>query len=89
MDYNEKYKTAKSLAADLAEEYMADLISDMMILNGREKANAVRNMSEANIDQLDSRVQEFRGYERTLYSAICQLIGGYKGYKLIKINANP
>ena len=85
---NDTYKIATKLAADLAEDYLASNIADMMIEDAREKAAATRKMSEdstfAKVDQLDPRVQEFRAGQRAIYGAVYSLIEGYKGYKLIK-----
>ena len=56
----------------------------MMITGGKDKAHAVRLLSEANTNQCDVRVQRYRCDQRAMYSAIYSLIEGYKGYKLIK-----
>ena len=84
---NDTYKIATKLAADLAEDYLASNIADMMIEDAREKAADARKMSEDNhADQLDPRVQEFRAGQRAIYGAVYSLIEGYKGYKLIAKN---
>lgn len=81
---NETYKLANFLANNLTEDYMAANISDMMITGGEAKAKAVRELSEANTDQMDGRVQEYRRDRRAIYGAIYSLIDGYKGFKIVK-----
>ena len=79
---NKIYKLATFLASDLAEDYMASNISDMMITDS--KAKAIRELSEANTDQMSSSVQEYRRDQRAIYGALYSLIDGYKGFKIVK-----
>jgi len=78
------YELATSLANDLAEDYFAGNIADMMIEGGRDKAKDIRELSESNTDQLNKHVQEYRREQRVIYSALYDLIEGYKGYKIVK-----
>jgi len=81
---SETYKLATKLASDLAEDYLASNIADMMITGSRAKAKAIRELSEANTDQGNRNVQEYRQGERAVCSALYKLINGYKGYKIVK-----
>ena len=81
---NKIYKLATFLANDLAEDYMASNISDMMITDSKAKAKAIRELSEANTDQMSSSVQEYRRDQRAIYGALYSLIDGYKGFKIVK-----
>lgn len=83
---NNTYKIATKLANDLAEEYLASDFCDMMISDGAEKAKKVRELSEANTDQLAPLVQKYRSYQRAIYSSLYPLIEGYNGYKIVKID---
>ena len=83
----DKFKVAHSLACDLAERYMASNIADMMITGSKDKARAIRELSESNNDQCNRQVQEFRGYQRVIYSSLYNLIDGYNGYELVKTMA--
>tara|TARA_R110002050_G_scaffold157563_1_gene286177 strand:+ start:219 stop:473 length:255 start_codon:yes stop_codon:yes gene_type:complete len=78
------YELATKLANDLAEDYIASKIADMMIPGSREKAKAIRELSEANADQSDRRVKEYRREQRAIHSSLYNLIKGYKGYKIVK-----
>lgn len=81
---DQKYEVATALANDLAEAYVASNIADMMITGASEKANAIRALSEANTDQMNRNVQEYRSVQRAIYSAVWSLLDGYCGYKLVK-----
>ncbi|MFM7010925.1 MAG: hypothetical protein ACKO0Z_16655 [Betaproteobacteria bacterium] len=81
---DQKHATATALANDLAEAYVASNIADMMIIGSREKAKAIRALSEANTDQGNRAVQEYRSTQRAIYSALWDLLDGYGGYKLVK-----
>ena len=78
------YELATSLAGDLAEDYLASNISDMMIPGSRDKAKAIRELSDANTDQGNKHVQEYRREQRAIYSALYSLIEGYNGYRIVK-----
>jgi hypothetical protein len=79
-----KYAVATALANDLAEAYIASNIADVMITGSCEKAKAIRDLSEANTDQGNRNVQEYRSTQRVIYSALWDLLYGYGGYKLVK-----
>jgi len=79
-----RHTVATALANDLAEKYIAANIADMMIEGWREKAKAIRQLSDANTDQGNSKVQEYRITKRIIYSALWGLLDGYGGYKLVK-----
>lgn len=81
---SDTYEIATSLANDLAEDYLASNIADMMITGSRGKAKAIRELSEANTDQASRNVQEYRRDRRAIYSAVYSLLDGYKGYKIVK-----
>tara|TARA_R110000782_G_scaffold149959_3_gene242719 strand:- start:169 stop:435 length:267 start_codon:yes stop_codon:yes gene_type:complete len=78
----EKYKIPTKLANDLAEDYLSSLIADVMIMDSKGKANKIRKLSESNEDQGDRNVQEYRGLQRAIFSALYKLMDGYKGYKI-------
>lgn len=82
---NSTYEIATRLANDLAERYLASDFSDMMISGGAEKAKKVRESSEANDDQSAPLVQNYRAYQRVIYSSLYTLLSGYKGYQIVKI----
>jgi len=80
------YNTAKSLAADLAERELQCNIADMYIEHSAEKARMVRKQVEENYNGSNSgAAQEYKSAERSIYGAVYQLLEGYKGYKLIKV----
>lgn len=81
---NDTYEIATMLANDLAEDYLASNIADMIIPRSRDKAKAIRELSEANTDQMNKHVQEYRRYQRAIYSSLYKLIEGYNGYKIVK-----
>ena len=81
---NDTYELATRLASDLAEDYLASDISDMMITGSKDKANGIRELSESNTDQGNKHVQEYRREQRAIYVSLYKLINGYKGYKIIK-----
>jgi len=81
---DQKCAVATALANDLAETYVASNIADMMITGSSEKAKAIRALSEANTDQMNRTVQEYRSVQRAIYSALWDLLDGYGGYKLVK-----
>jgi len=81
---SDTYELATRLANDLAEDYMASNMADMMISGSKEKAKAIRELSEANTDQGDRGVQEYRREQRAIYSSLYDLIEGYRGYRIVK-----
>ena len=80
------YKIAHELAGDLAEDYLASNIADMMITGGRDKAKFVRDLSDSNKDQVNKHDQRYRSDCRVIYGSLCSLLEGegYKGYKIVK-----
>lgn len=79
------YELATKLANDMAEDYIASNLSEMMIPGGRKKAAAIRKLSEDNTDQMNKHVQEYRSTQRIIYSSLYDLIEGYKGYKIVEV----
>ena len=79
------YQVANELSSDLAEKYIASNISDAMITGGKEKAKEIRELSDSNLNQMDSRVQDYRREKRAMLSAIYSLFEGYDGYKIVKM----
>jgi len=79
---SEQYDIASKLALDLAEDVVQSDAANMMKVNSRDIAKTVRRMSEDNIKQLSSKVQQFRQYESAIYSAVWSLLDGYGGYIL-------
>lgn len=84
MTSEEKYAIAKAIADELAESCLSAKIADMMIVNSKEKAKAVRQMSDANTDQSNPAVQDYRATQGAIQSGVFKLLGGYGGYKLVK-----
>jgi len=82
------YELADKLSADLAEDYLASNIADMMITGSREKAKAIRILSDSNKDQFNKHVQEYRSERRAIYSSLYKLINGYGGYQIVKQEPN-
>ena len=82
------YELADKLAAGLAEKLIAANFSEMMIEGGQEKAKKVRELSDANTNQMGRLVQEYRRERRTIMSAVYSLIEGYEGYKLVEIGGD-
>ena len=80
-----KFEVADSLARDLAEKCMQDEAADMMMVGTADIARGIREKSESNEDQTDHLVQRYRGYRRVIYSSLYDLIEGYNGYKLVKV----
>ena len=79
------YQIADELSGDLAEKYIASNMSDEMIKGGKEKAKAIRELSDSNLNQMDPRVQNYRTEKRAMLSAIYNLMEGHGGYKIVKI----
>jgi len=71
-----EFKKAMALSTNIAEEYLASNIADMMLANAKKKAKSIRNNSENNIDPMSPAVQQFRRDERAIYYAIRILMKG-------------
>ncbi len=84
MSQKKKYEIATALANNLAESYILSNIADMMIAGSREKAKSIRALSDSNADQNNRAVQEYRAAQRTIYSAVWDLLDGRCGYRLVK-----
>ncbi len=86
MNDDEIYKTAQSLASDLAEDDAAARIAEMFIENSREKAAGVRARSEAKRAWLGTSNIEDQYHldQSAIYGAIYSLLRGYKGWKLVR-----
>lgn len=83
------FKVACALAADLAEDELAENIGQLMIERGREKAQAIRAKVDANQDGAGpefTACQEYRTIRWSVYGACYSLLEGYKGYRLVKID---
>jgi len=90
------YEIATSLSGDLAEDYLRSCMADMYVTNAGAKARLYREMSETGEGSgADGKriVQQYRVYERVIYSSLYTLIEGYGGFKLVKDpehkNKNP
>jgi len=80
----EIYKLAKSLSEDLAEDYIATNMQEMMIEDYKIRAKNIRKCSEEDTNPGDSAVQDYLRYQRCIYDAVYSLLEGYKGYKITK-----
>lgn len=78
-----QYEIAHAIGSDLAEQYMAANISEMMIEGGARMAKEIRALSEANTNQGDKSVQEYRSIQRAMYSAVWKMLDGHGGYRLL------
>jgi len=81
---DDDYKLAKSLSEDLAENYVATNLQEMMIEDYKIIARNIRKCSEEDINSGHSTVQDYRKYQRCIYDAVYSLLEGYKGYKITR-----